>query len=99
MEPPLGKGGIMGKTRRMRIERLDHLGIVAGVCEEIGLAGYLDARAGATEQQGKTWDSMSKSNSQNRLGTEQNRPLFPEWYAILGQVSACSTCSVARPRG
>ncbi len=41
----------MGKTRRMRIERLDHLGIVAGVCEEIGLAGYLDARAGATEQQ------------------------------------------------
>ena len=24
-------------------ERLDHLGIVAGVCQEIGLAGYLDA--------------------------------------------------------
>ena len=22
-------------------ERLDHLGIVAGVCQEIGLAGYL----------------------------------------------------------
>ena len=41
----------MGKTRRMRIERLDHLGIVAGVCEEIGLAAYLDARAGASEQQ------------------------------------------------
>jgi Domain of unknown function (DUF4277) len=41
----------MGKTRRMRIERLEQLGIVAGVCEEIGLAAYLDARAGATEQQ------------------------------------------------
>jgi hypothetical protein len=25
-------------------ERLDHLGIVAGVCQEIGLAGWLDAR-------------------------------------------------------
>src|SRR5271166_5619082 len=25
-------------------KRLDHLGIVAGICEEIGLAAYLDAR-------------------------------------------------------
>ncbi|MBV8282207.1 MAG: IS1634 family transposase, partial [Candidatus Eremiobacteraeota bacterium] len=29
----------------------DHLGIVAGVCEEIGLAEYLDALAGPNEQQ------------------------------------------------
>jgi hypothetical protein len=26
-------------------ERLDHLGIVAGVCQEIGLASWLDAQA------------------------------------------------------
>ena len=26
-------------------ERLDHLGIVAGVCQEIGLAAWLDAQA------------------------------------------------------
>jgi Domain of unknown function (DUF4277) len=26
------------------IERLDHLGIVAGICREIGLAAYLDAQ-------------------------------------------------------
>jgi len=26
------------------IERLDHLGIVAGLCREIGIADYLDAR-------------------------------------------------------
>ena len=25
-------------------ERLDHLGIVAGVCEEIGLSAWLDAQ-------------------------------------------------------
>ena len=25
----------------MRVERLDHLGIVAGICREIGLAGHL----------------------------------------------------------
>lgn len=32
--------------RRERVERLDHLGLVAGMCREIRLAEYLDARAG-----------------------------------------------------
>lgn len=36
---------------RMRVERLDHLGIVAGVCQELGLAAYLDALAGPSQQQ------------------------------------------------
>jgi transposase len=35
----------------MRVERLDHLGIVAGICREIGLAEYLDALAGPNQQQ------------------------------------------------
>jgi transposase len=35
----------------MRVERLDHLGIVAGICREIGLAEYLDGLAGPTQQQ------------------------------------------------
>ncbi len=30
-------------------ERLDHLGLVAGVCQEIGLAAYLDRLAGETK--------------------------------------------------
>jgi transposase len=29
-----------------RTERLDHLGIVAGVCREVGIAEWLDAQAG-----------------------------------------------------
>jgi hypothetical protein len=33
----------------MRVERLDHLGIVAGVCQEIGLAAYLDALASSSQ--------------------------------------------------
>jgi transposase len=37
--------------RGMRAERLDHLGIVAGICREIGLAEYLDALAGPSQQQ------------------------------------------------
>jgi hypothetical protein len=35
----------------VRVERLDHLGIVAGICREIGLADYLDTVAGPSEQQ------------------------------------------------
>src|SRR5262245_63558886 len=35
----------------VRVERLDHLGIVAGMCREIGLAAYLDGLAGPTQQQ------------------------------------------------
>jgi transposase len=35
----------------VRVERLDHLGIVAGICREIGLAEYLDALAGPSRQQ------------------------------------------------
>ena len=32
-------------------ERLNHLGVVAAVCEEIGLATYLDRLAGETKHQ------------------------------------------------
>ena len=31
-------------------ERLDHLGIVAGVCREIGLAEWLDAQDGQSHE-------------------------------------------------
>ncbi len=41
----------MQGMRGVRVERLDHLGIVAGVCREIGLAEYLDELAGPTQQQ------------------------------------------------
>jgi hypothetical protein len=48
MSPANEEGDIM---RSMHVERLDHLGIVAGVCREIGLAEYLDALAGPSQQQ------------------------------------------------
>jgi Domain of unknown function (DUF4277) len=35
----------------MRVECLDHLGIVAGICREIRLAEYLDALDGLSQQQ------------------------------------------------
>src|SRR5438105_14385954 len=41
----------MTTTERYRNERLDHLGIVAGVCQEIGLAAWLDAQDPSNWQQ------------------------------------------------
>jgi len=35
----------------LRVERLDHLGLVAGICQEIGVAAYLDGLAGPSQQQ------------------------------------------------
>src|SRR5262249_52699479 len=40
-----------GFMKGVRVERLDHVGIVAGICREIGLAEYLDALAGPSQQQ------------------------------------------------
>jgi len=40
----------------VRVERLDHLGIVAGICREIGLAEYLDRLAGPTRASGEHQD-------------------------------------------
>ena len=34
----------------VRVERLDYLGIVAGICQEIGLATYLDGLAGPSDR-------------------------------------------------
>lgn len=41
----------MAGMRVERLERLDHLGIVACVCQEIELAAYLDTLAGPSQQQ------------------------------------------------
>jgi uncharacterized protein DUF4277 len=35
----------------LTVERLDHLGIVAGICQEIGLAASLNTLAGPSQQQ------------------------------------------------
>ncbi len=50
---PREGGRLMEKTAATTAyatERLDHLGIVAGVCREIGLAEFLDAQAAGSRQ-------------------------------------------------
>ncbi len=41
----------MSESIEYQTERLDHLGIVAGVCREAGIAAWLDAQAGANRRE------------------------------------------------
>ena len=45
-------------------ERLDHLGIVAGVCQEIGRAAWLDAQAPENRK------PRERENNDHNNGTE-----------------------------
>jgi hypothetical protein len=37
----------------IRVQQLDHLGIVAGVCQEIGMAAYVDELGGPSRASGE----------------------------------------------
>ena len=69
--------GNMGYTT----ERLDHLGIVAGVCREIGLAAYLDEQAVGSQQQ-VSIGTATTAMVLNGLGFS-NRQLYlvPQFFA------------------
>src|SRR2546430_14685006 len=62
-------------------ERLDHLGIVAGVCQEIGLAAWLDAQDPSNRQQVSV-GTATVAMVLNGLGFS-NRQLYlvPQFFA------------------
>src|SRR5437763_15544532 len=62
-------------------ERLDHLGIVAGVCQEIGLAAWLDAQDPGNRQQVSV-GTATVAMVLNGLGFS-NRQLYlvPQFFA------------------
>src|SRR5690349_4010211 len=62
-------------------ERLDHLGIVAGVCQEIGLASWLDAQDPGNRQQVSV-GTATVAMVLNGLGFS-NRQLYlvPQFFA------------------
>jgi transposase len=62
-------------------ERLDHLGIVAGVCQEVGLAGWLDAQDPGSRQQVSV-GTATVAMVLNGLGFS-NRQLYlvPQFFA------------------
>jgi transposase len=62
-------------------ERLDHLGVVAGVCEEIGLAAYLDGLAGETKHH-VSMGTATVAMILNGLGFSNRRLyLVPQFFA------------------
>ena len=62
-------------------ERLDHLGLVAGVCQEIGLAAYLDRLAGETKQHVSV-GTATVAMILNGLGFSNRRLyLVPQFFA------------------
>src|ERR1700687_5880153 len=62
-------------------ERLDHLGVVAGVCQEIGLASYLDRLAGETSHHG-SMGMATVAMILNGLGFSNRRLyLLPQFFA------------------
>ncbi|MFL5625529.1 MAG: IS1634 family transposase [Ktedonobacteraceae bacterium] len=62
-------------------ERLDHLGVVAGVCQEIGLATYLDRLAGETNHH-VSMGTATVAMILNGLGFSNRRLyLVPQFFA------------------
>src|SRR5262244_2169202 len=65
----------------MRVKRLDHLGLVAGICREIGLGEYLDALAGPSQQQVSV-GTATVALVLNGLGFSNRRLyLVPQFFA------------------
>ena len=71
----------MARAERYLNERLDHLGIVAGVCQEIGLAAWLDAQDPSNRQQVSV-GTATVAMILNGLGFS-NRQLYlvPQFFA------------------
>ena len=71
----------MATAEMYTIERLDHLGIVAGVCQEIGLAAWLDAQDPNNRQQVSV-GTATVAMILNGLGFS-NRQLYlvPQYFA------------------
>ena len=71
----------MSPTDQYTNERLDHLGIVAGVCQEIGLAAWLDAQDPGNRQQVSV-GTATVAMILNGLGFS-NRQLYlvPQYFA------------------
>src|ERR1051326_6829633 len=71
----------MALMERYINERLDHLGIVAGICQEIGLAAWLDAQDPSNRQQVSV-GTATVAMILNGLGFS-NRQLYlvPQFFA------------------
>ena len=64
------------------VERLDHLGIIAGVIKDLGLIGMIDARVGLDDQEGITTGEAIAGMILNGLGfSDRPMSLTPQFFA------------------
>ena len=79
-------------------ERLDHLGIVAGVCQEIGLARWLDAQDPTNRKPGEHGNRNGSHDSQ-RIRVEPPAGVFGA--AVFCRASPSNICwdRGSAPRG
>ena len=71
----------MSESIEYQTERLDHLGIVAGVCREAGIAAWLDAQAGANRRDVSVGTAVV-AMILNGLGfTNRQLYLVPQYFA------------------
>ena len=70
----------MSEEVAYQTERLDHLGIVAGVCREVGIAQWLDERAG-DQRRSVSMGTATVAMILNGLGFS-NRQLYlvPQYF-------------------
>src|SRR6266513_5801071 len=75
------KGEKVSQEVEYQTERLDHLGIVAGVCREAGIAEWLDERAG-DQRRSVSMGTATVAMILNGLGFS-NRQLYlvPQFFA------------------
>src|SRR3989442_15254834 len=71
----------MSESIEYQTERLDHLGIVAGVCREAGIAAWLDAQAGENRRDVSVGTAVV-AMILNGLGfTNRQLYLVPQYFA------------------
>ena len=64
------------------VERLDHLGIIAGVIKDLGLIEIIDARVGLDDQEGITTGEAIAGMILNGLGfSDRPMSLTPQFFA------------------
>ena len=71
------------QPRQFHIQRIDHMGLVAGMCKELGIANYLDSLVpNQSETRNITFGETVVSMLLNGLGfTARTLHMFPEFHA------------------
>src|SRR6266496_3060428 len=69
-------------------ERLDHLGLMAGVCQEMGLSAYLDRLAGERKQQVSV-GTATVAMILNGLGFSNRRLYLVPQFSPTNRLSIC----------